>query len=198
MLSLNGYRGNVFLVRRGLFLRLTLHLATREGGSSERMLQPKLYRLEHFCEHSTILKSQVGLSVPAGNGRVPPERLGAVICSFAAPLARFLTVLAGLLSLLCRPKRDSFGCLFVSAIPLRQDRSTGQHKETLVTSCAVGFSGCHRLPGFVPAASVAESFRSRCGSVRRAPVCSSQASSVAAPQRGQGLPGDCDAHATVQ
>jgi hypothetical protein len=35
--------------------------------------------------------------------------------------------------------------------------------------------GCYHLPGFVSTASAAESFRSRCGSVRKAPVCSSQA-----------------------
>jgi hypothetical protein len=37
------------------------------------------------------------------------------------------------------------------------------------------FTGCYRLPGLVSTASAAESFRSRCGSVRGAPVCSSQA-----------------------
>jgi hypothetical protein len=45
---------------------------------------------------------------------------------------------------------------------------------------------CYRLPGFVSRASAAESFRSRCGSVRGAPVCSSQASPAAAPQVVQG------------
>ena len=49
--------------------------------------------------------------------------------------------------------------------------------------------GLYRLPAFVSRASAAESFRSRCGSVRNAPVCSSQASLIAAPQVGQGT--DC-------
>jgi hypothetical protein len=40
---------------------------------------------------------------------------------------------------------------------------------------------CH-LPSFASTDSAAESFRSRCGSVRGAPVCSSQASPIAAPQ----------------
>jgi len=40
-------------------------------------------------------------------------------------------------------------------------------------------------------ASAAESFRSRCGSVRRAPVCSSQASWLVAPQVGQGTDNIC-------
>src|ERR1700730_2173962 len=53
------------------------------------------------------------------------------------------------------------------------------------------FTGCYRLLGFVSTASAAESFRSRCGSVRRAPVCSSQASSLVAPQVGQGTDNIC-------
>lgn len=40
-------------------------------------------------------------------------------------------------------------------------------------------------------ASAAESFRSRCGSVRRVPVCSSQASPIAAPQVVQGTDNIC-------
>ena len=48
-----------------------------------------------------------------------------------------------------------------------------------------------RLPGLVSTASAAESFRSRCGSVRGAPVCSPQASAAAAPQVGQGTDKIC-------
>jgi hypothetical protein len=54
-----------------------------------------------------------------------------------------------------------------------------------------GSTGCYRLWDFVSTASTAESFRSRCGSLRRAPVCSSQASPVAAPQVGQGTDKIC-------
>src|SRR5579864_8795054 len=43
----------------------------------------------------------------------------------------------------------------------------------------------------VSTASAAESFRCRCGSVRRAPVCSSHASPVAAPHVGQGTLNIC-------
>src|SRR5579864_6286406 len=43
----------------------------------------------------------------------------------------------------------------------------------------------------VSTASAAESFRSRCGSVRRAPVCSSHASPVAALHVGQGTDNIC-------
>lgn len=44
----------------------------------------------------------------------------------------------------------------------------------------------YRLRVFFFGASAAESFRSRCGSVRGAPVCSSQASPIIAPQVSQG------------
>src|SRR6267142_4830042 len=110
---------NVFLVRRGLFF------ATRVGGSSERMLQPKLYRLEHFCKHSTIPKPQVCFSVPAGNGRSAPQRLGAVICSFAALWDAVLVFLLALLSLLCCPKRETRSVVFFVSVttPFRQARS---------------------------------------------------------------------------
>src|ERR1700730_13026013 len=53
------------------------------------------------------------------------------------------------------------------------------------------FAGSYRLLGFLSRASAAESFRSRCGSVRRAPVCSSQASWLLAPQVGQGTDNIC-------
>src|ERR1700756_4829197 len=57
---------------------------------------------------------------------------------------------------------------------------------------SVALRGCHsRLLGFVSTASDAESFRSRCGSVRRAPVCSSHASPIAAPQVEQGTDNIC-------
>jgi hypothetical protein len=54
-----------------------------------------------------------------------------------------------------------------------------------------GLTGRYRWPGFISTASAAKSFRSRCGSWRRAPVDSSQASSVAAPQVGQGTDTIC-------
>jgi len=54
-----------------------------------------------------------------------------------------------------------------------------------------GLTGRYRLLWLRSTASAAESFRSRCGSVRRAPACSSQASSVAAPQVGQGTDNIC-------
>jgi hypothetical protein len=44
---------------------------------------------------------------------------------------------------------------------------------------------------YFPTVSAAESFRSRCGSVRGAPVCSSQASPIAAPQVLQGTDNTC-------
>jgi hypothetical protein len=53
------------------------------------------------------------------------------------------------------------------------------------------FTGGYVLGGLVSTASAAESFRSRCGSVRGAPVCSSQASSLVAPQVGQGTDNIC-------
>lgn len=53
------------------------------------------------------------------------------------------------------------------------------------------FTGCYRLPGLVSTASAAESFRSRCGSVRGVPVCSSQAPPLVAPQVGQGTDNIC-------
>jgi hypothetical protein len=56
---------------------------------------------------------------------------------------------------------------------------------------AAGLTGCYRLPGFSSTASAAESFRSRCGSVRGAPVCSSQGSLAAAPQVVQGTANIC-------
>ena len=49
----------------------------------------------------------------------------------------------------------------------------------------------YRLPAFVSTASAAESFRSRCGSVRGAPVCSSHTSPTAAPQVVQGTDNIC-------
>jgi hypothetical protein len=66
--------------------------------------------------------------------------------------------------------------------------------ESHTSACATeprGLTGGYRLPGFVSTASAAESFRSRCGSVRKAPACSSQAFSVAAPQVGQGTDNIC-------
>lgn|SRR5579862_452732 len=51
-------------------------------------------------------------------------------------------------------------------------------------------SGC-RLLDLASTASAAESFRSRCGSVRGAPVCSSQASPAALPQVVQGTDSIC-------
>jgi hypothetical protein len=53
------------------------------------------------------------------------------------------------------------------------------------------FTGGYGLGGLVSTASAAESFRSRCGSVRGAPVCSSQTSSLVAPQVGQGTDNIC-------
>jgi len=53
------------------------------------------------------------------------------------------------------------------------------------------FTGRYVLLGLVSTASAAASFRSRCGSVRGAPVCSSQASSLVAPQVGQGTDNIC-------
>jgi len=50
---------------------------------------------------------------------------------------------------------------------------------------------CYRLLGLISTVSAAESFRSRWGSVRKVPVCSSQASSAAAPQVGQGTESIC-------
>ena len=49
----------------------------------------------------------------------------------------------------------------------------------------------HGLRDLVSAASAAESFRSRWGSVRGAPVCNSQASPIAAPQVLQGTDNTC-------
>ena len=54
-----------------------------------------------------------------------------------------------------------------------------------------GLTVYHRLRIFVSTASAAESFRSRCGSVRGAPVCSSQISPIAAPQVLQGTDNIC-------
>jgi hypothetical protein len=54
-----------------------------------------------------------------------------------------------------------------------------------------GLAGCRRLGAFISTASAADSFRSRCGSVRRAPVRSSHASPIAAPQVGQGTDNIC-------
>ena len=54
-----------------------------------------------------------------------------------------------------------------------------------------GLAGCRRLEAFISTASAADSFRSRCGSVRRAPVWSSHASPVATPQVGQGTDNTC-------
>jgi hypothetical protein len=54
-----------------------------------------------------------------------------------------------------------------------------------------GLAGCRRLGAFISTASAAESFRSRCGSMRGAPVWSSHASPVAAPQVGQGTDDIC-------
>src|ERR1035437_5405996 len=61
----------------------------------------------------------------------------------------------------------------------------------LAQRSAASPTGCYRLLEFAATASAAESFRSRCGSVRGAPVCSSQTSSVAAPQVGQGTDNIC-------
>ena len=55
----------------------------------------------------------------------------------------------------------------------------------------VALNAVYRLLGFVSRTSAADSFRSRCGSVRRAPVCSSQASPIAAPQVLQGTDNIC-------
>jgi hypothetical protein len=54
-----------------------------------------------------------------------------------------------------------------------------------------GLVGCRRLGAFISTASAEDSFRSRCGSVRKAPVWSSHASPVAAPQVGQGTDNIC-------
>jgi hypothetical protein len=63
--------------------------------------------------------------------------------------------------------------------------------ESACTRDPVASTGDYRLLGFISTASAAESLRSRWGSVRRAPVCSSQGSSVAAPQVGQGTEHIC-------
>jgi hypothetical protein len=47
------------------------------------------------------------------------------------------------------------------------------------------------LASFISTASAAESFRSRCGSVRGAPVCSSHTSPTAAPHVVQGTDSIC-------
>lgn len=49
----------------------------------------------------------------------------------------------------------------------------------------------YRLPISFSTASAAKSFRSRCGSVRGPPECSSQASPIAAPQVSQGTDNIC-------
>ncbi len=49
----------------------------------------------------------------------------------------------------------------------------------------------HFFRNFASTASAAESLRSRCGSVRKAPECSSQGSSIAAAQVGQGTEWIC-------
>jgi hypothetical protein len=67
----------------------------------------------------------------------------------------------------------------------------GRDKSVRAKEHRLASLGCYRLLGFVPMASAAESFRSRCGSVRRAPACSSHAFSVAAPQVGQGTDNIC-------
>jgi hypothetical protein len=48
-----------------------------------------------------------------------------------------------------------------------------------------GLAGCRRVGGFISTASAEDSFRFRCGSVRRAPLYSSHAFPDAAPQVGQ-------------
>src|SRR5437764_10292275 len=64
-------------------------------------------------------------------------------------------------------------------------------KITFRNRCCTNSANSDRRPdghffrNFASAASVAESLRSRCGSVRKAPECSSQGSSMAAAQVGQ-------------
>jgi hypothetical protein len=71
---------------------------------------------------------------------------------------------------------------------LQEPVTTGQ---SVCAKKSLGLIDCHGLRDFVSAASVAESFRSRWGSVRGAPVCNSQASPIAAPQVIQGTDNIC-------
>jgi hypothetical protein len=70
-----------------------------------------------------------------------------------------------------------------------------EHEIRKMHACAFGgassIGGCYRLPFSFSSASAAESFRSRCGSVRGVPECSSQASPIVAPQVLQGTHNIC-------
>src|SRR5437667_5037203 len=54
-----------------------------------------------------------------------------------------------------------------------------------------GPGNVYRLLDLFSTASAAENFRSRCGSLRRAPVCSSHGWPIAAPHVGQGTEDIC-------
>jgi hypothetical protein len=105
-----------------------------------------------------------------------------------------------------RGEGDQLGCCWTANLitlesarrPLLQSRSLGKEKPHIrrgyIRLCKgrlPGLPSRYRLPDFASAASAAESFRSRCGSVRGAPVCSSQASPTAAPQVVQGTDSIC-------
>jgi hypothetical protein len=68
----------------------------------------------------------------------------------------------------------------------RSDRLT-----FLAGSLPVWEESTYRFLRFASTASAAESFRSRCASLRGTPLCSSQTSFVAAPQVGQGTESVC-------
>src|ERR1700722_15661249 len=75
---------------------------------------------------------------------------------------------------------DLFTCFFINHFKVGRSAE----RTRLLTVC-------HRSRVLVSAASAAESFRSLCGSVRGAPVFSSQASPIAAPQVLQGTDNTC-------
>ena len=63
--------------------------------------------------------------------------------------------------------------------------------DQLVGAAVTNLSGCCGLTDFASMASAAESFLSRCGSVRGSPVWSSQTSPMAAPQVSHGTEDIC-------
>lgn len=83
------------------------------------------------------------------------------------------------------------------SLPYKVANSKSDHNCTLVRTADRNrgvfqlLSSLHRLRIFVSSASIAESLRSRCGSVRGAPVCNSQTSPIAAPQVLQGTDNIC-------
>ena len=77
------------------------------------------------------------------------------------------------------------GSSFGTRLHIRRGRSAHGNERSLASQTD------YPLPRFVSTASAAKSFRSRCGSVRGAPECSSQTSPTAAPQVVQGTDSIC-------